>query len=94
MKMISKTFLAGAAVLFLAPLTASALPLQCDQRCKPTTPCTIVCAVGGFVITCGDYGTCAGASRVAPSEPQASVQPTTTEDADLTCHEPAPEARG
>ena len=45
--------------LFVAP-AAQALPQQCDEKCTFTTPCNILCAMGRFVITCGDYGICSG----------------------------------
>lgn len=93
--LFSKSLFAGVAVLFLAPMSAGALPRDCDVQCTPTSSCRLLCAVGSSVINCGEYGVCVGATlQVAPSEPQASVQPDSTGDADLVCREPAGRARG
>ena len=82
--------------LLLAPLTASARPPDCTNDYCETVPCTALCLEAGRITTCGGYGICIGASPVAPSEPQASVQPApsqTEEDAsEAVCREP--EARG
>lgn len=94
MKLLSRSLLLAPVVL-LAPLSASALPPDCDVQCKPTRSCTLLCTDISSVITCGEYGVCSGALPVQPSEPQASVQtaPESSDEAsDLICREP--EARG
>ncbi|RYZ42028.1 MAG: hypothetical protein EOO71_09840 [Myxococcaceae bacterium] len=90
MKLISKTLLAGAAALLLAPMSAVAAPRDCGEVCKPTGSCNWLCDNGGDVITCGEYGLCSGASPVAPSEPQAAAQPKPSEE--LVCRAPAAKA--
>ncbi|RKG75558.1 hypothetical protein [Corallococcus terminator] len=94
MKLISKTVFASIAALFLAPMTAAAAPRPCEIQCTYNGSCSLLCDNGGEVITCGDFGVCAGASPVAPSEPQAAAQPAPSEDAELVCRAPAAEARG
>ncbi|NOK23109.1 hypothetical protein [Corallococcus carmarthensis] len=91
----SKTLLAAAS-LFLLPLSASALPPDCDSQCKPTRSCTLLCTMGSSVITCGEYGICSGASPVAPSDPRASAQPAPAQadEAEPVCRAPADQAQG
>ncbi|MBZ4331568.1 hypothetical protein NR800_08730 [Corallococcus interemptor] len=90
---LSKTLLAGAVGLILAPLTALAAPRPCELQCKPTSSCAYLCDNGGEVITCAEFGICSGLSPAAPSEPQASVQPAPSDDVpEAACR--APEARG
>ncbi|RKH55855.1 hypothetical protein [Corallococcus aberystwythensis] len=91
----SKILLAAAS-LFLLPLSASALPPDCGNRCLPTTPCTILCMEASYVSNCGEYGICNYTQPLQPSEPQASVQPAPvqTDDADLVCRAPVEQARG
>lgn len=82
--------------LLLAPLTASARPPDCTNDYCETVSCSALCLEAGRITTCGGYGVCIGASPVAPSEPQASVQPTPSqieeEASEAVCREP--EARG
>lgn len=74
MNSCSKMLLAGAALL-LTPLTASALPEDCDVACEPTTPCWVRCALpwNTTIVTCGVWveeysvGTC-GQTLDAPAE--------------------------
>ena len=40
--------------------SASALPRQCDEVCTCSTSCTVKCAIGGWVTTCGFDGICIG----------------------------------
>ncbi|NVJ21605.1 MULTISPECIES: hypothetical protein [Myxococcus] len=55
MKLISKSSFAGVLALVLAPLSASALPLDCDIACEEFESCSLKCAVPwtSRVITCG-----------------------------------------
>ncbi|AFE05524.1 hypothetical protein COCOR_03946 [Corallococcus coralloides DSM 2259] len=77
--------------LLLAPLTASARPPDCTNDYCERVRCTEACLDAGHIITCGEYGICI--PSVAPSEPQASVQPADTDEAsEAVCREP--EARG
>ncbi|MCY1047462.1 hypothetical protein OV208_39555 [Corallococcus sp. bb12-1] len=94
MKLLSKTVFASIAALFLAPMTAVAAPRPCELQCKYNGSCTLLCDNGGDVITCGEFGVCAGALQAEPSEPQAAAQPAPSEDAELVCRAPAAEARG
>ncbi|MGE6758947.1 hypothetical protein ACQKGO_13090 [Corallococcus interemptor] len=94
---LSKTLLAGAAGLFLLPLTASAAPRPCPEQCKPTSSCTLLCDNGGETIQCAEYGICSGLLPVAPSEPQASARqpaPAQADDAEAVCRAPAAQAQG
>ncbi|ATB51038.1 hypothetical protein [Corallococcus macrosporus] len=86
MNLFSKTlFVSAAAVLTLAPMSASALPPDCDVQCEGTPPCWLVCAVpwGMRVITCeqwiNDYalgGTCTpDAQDPYEEEELSSVEP-------------------
>ncbi|MCP3102652.1 hypothetical protein LZ198_27630 [Myxococcus sp. K15C18031901] len=83
MNPFSKKLLLAGAALLLTPLTASALPEDCDTACEPTTPCWVRCALpwNTTIVTCGVWveeysvGTC-GETLTAPSEePRASVEP-------------------
>lgn len=93
MSLLPRCLLLVPAVL-LAPLTASARPPDCDVQCRPTSSCTLLCSDFTSVITCGEYGICAATLHAEPpSEPQASVQPSDTDEAsEAVCREP--EARG
>ncbi len=81
MQLLAKTLLASAAAaLTLAPLSASALPPDCDVQCVEDPPCSLVCAVpwGTRIITCekwfNDYelsGTCTPGAQVPPDEEEA-----------------------
>ncbi|RKH68113.1 hypothetical protein [Corallococcus aberystwythensis] len=71
MRTLLKSLLASAAVLVLAPTTASAGPLRCILVCGYETHCSEPCRTGnGTDTTCGEYGWCGGDSqvRVTPSE--------------------------
>jgi len=55
MKLISKSLFAGVAALVLAPLSALALPPDCDEICVESEPCDTTCAVPftSRIINCG-----------------------------------------
>lgn len=55
MKSISKTLFAGVAALVLAPLSALALPQDCDDICGESEPCDTTCAVPwtSRIVNCG-----------------------------------------
>ncbi|MHA7631244.1 hypothetical protein [Corallococcus sp. M7] len=95
MKRSLKSLRAGIAFLALAPLTAGALPQDCGDACNPSSGCSKLCVIGArTIITCGEYGVCG--IPVAPSEPQASVQPAPvqSDDAEAVCRAPADQAQG
>lgn len=85
MKRISKSLFA---VLALAPLSALALPPDCDVRCVSPTPCRIVCALPWSmkVVTCGvwvsDYDPGASCGPSATGEAREEEQLFSSEDAD------------
>ena len=92
MNLFSKSLLAGAVALVLAPLSALALPESCDVVCDVSTPCTIRCAAGSRVVTCGQYGLCAGMGFThTEEETLATVDPreATPREAEPVCREPA-----
>ncbi|MBN8233006.1 hypothetical protein JYK02_36380 [Corallococcus macrosporus] len=93
MNLLRRSLLLAPALL-LAPMTASARPPDCTNAWCETQQCATLCLEAGHIITCGDYGVCVGASPVAPSEPQASVQSSQAEEdaSEAVCREP--EARG
>lgn len=86
MNLLSRTLAASAAALILAPLSAMALPPDCDVQCVDTPSCSLVCAIPWSfrVITCekwfNDYevgGTCSSDAQ-EPSEDEdelSSVEP-------------------
>ncbi|MFP2958189.1 hypothetical protein ACLEPN_10210 [Myxococcus sp. 1LA] len=85
MNLLSKMlFVSAAAALTLAPMSASALPPDCDVQCVDTPPCWLVCAIpwGSRVITCEqwfndyEFGTCTPDAQ-PPSEEEelSSVEP-------------------
>ncbi|WP_163781889.1 hypothetical protein [Myxococcus vastator] len=87
MNLLSKTlFVSAVALVTFSPLSASALPPDCDVQCADEAPCSLVCAVpwGMRVITCerwfSDYelgGTCTPDAQL-PSEEEdelSSVEP-------------------
>ncbi|MFY1829404.1 hypothetical protein ACN47A_26035 [Myxococcus fulvus] len=96
MKRISKSLFAA---LALAPLSALALPPDCDVRCVSPIPCRIVCAIPWTmdVVTCGvwveDYdpgascvpGATAGARE--EEEPLFSSEDADEVDASWECSE-------
>ncbi|MBZ4414723.1 hypothetical protein K8640_41565 [Myxococcus sp. XM-1-1-1] len=94
MNRISKSLFAA---LALAPLSALALPPDCDVRCVATTPCRIVCAIPWTmqVVSCGvwveDYdpgAACApGLTAEAGEEPLFSSEETDEVDAAWECSE-------
>ncbi|WP_342380754.1 hypothetical protein NVS55_13930 [Myxococcus stipitatus] len=45
MKLISKSLFAGVSALVLAPLSALALPPDCDEICAEFEACNTTCAV-------------------------------------------------
>ncbi|AGC44070.1 hypothetical protein MYSTI_02754 [Myxococcus stipitatus DSM 14675] len=55
MKLISKSLFAGVAALVLSPLSASALPPDCDEICWELEACNTTCAVPWTtrIINCG-----------------------------------------
>jgi hypothetical protein len=55
--------LAVALMVFALAAPASALPGQCDELCTCAHNCQARCAIGGWVITCGYFGTCLGMCR-------------------------------
>ncbi|AKF82342.1 hypothetical protein MFUL124B02_27330 [Myxococcus fulvus 124B02] len=59
MKRISKTLLAGLTALVLAPLSALALPPDCDVICEEFEACDTTCAVPWTtrIINCGRWAT-------------------------------------
>lgn len=59
MKRISKTLLAGFTAWLLAPLSALALPPDCDVVCVEFESCDSTCAVpwGSRIINCGRWAT-------------------------------------
>lgn len=70
MRTMLKSLLAATALLFLAPLSASALPPQCSDICEAGASCCgDPCAIGGTRTTCGRYipASC-DATCVAPKE--------------------------
>ena len=90
MNLFSKRLFAAAA-LVLAPLSALALPQSCDVVCDDGTPCSTRCAAGNKVVTCGQYGLCAGSGLEQPEETLASVdsREASTAEAELVCRAPA-----
>ncbi|WNG57560.1 hypothetical protein F0U59_24445 [Archangium gephyra] len=56
MRTMLKSLLAATTLLFLAPLSASALPEQCSEICEAGASCCgDPCAIGGTLTTCGRY---------------------------------------
>ena len=105
MKFFSKSLLASAAVLTLAPASALALPPDCDVKCTGTASCSSICAKPWSfeVLTCGewlaDYGDIYGGScnpSLSPTldEEDASVAPDEdfTGDSEWDCRESAQSA--
>ncbi|MFP2926971.1 hypothetical protein ACLESO_17580 [Pyxidicoccus sp. 3LG] len=68
MKFFAKSVLASVAALTLTPLSALALPPDCDVKCTGTARCSSICAKPWSfeVVTCGewleDYGDVYGGS--------------------------------
>ncbi|RKH00598.1 hypothetical protein D7Y13_36925 [Corallococcus praedator] len=91
MRTLMKSLLTFSAVLSLAPMTAFALPPQCDDICW-SADCDTPCGMRNRWSTCGawDPGLCVGA--VTPSEPSASVTPDEARDAEQVCSEENPTA--
>ncbi|MCK8502904.1 MULTISPECIES: hypothetical protein [Myxococcus] len=85
MKRISKVLFAA---LALAPLSALALPQDCDVRCVSSTPCRIVCAIPWSmqVVTCGvwvaDYDPGAACAPGLTAETPEEAQLFSSEEAD------------
>ncbi|MFP2906034.1 hypothetical protein ACLESD_13435 [Pyxidicoccus sp. 3LFB2] len=104
MNLFSKTLLAGAAALVLAPMSALALPPDCSQeRCNESTPCWLRCALPWSmqVVTCEEWvteyewGTCAS-DALGPDEEELSSAAGQQDDSASTeweCREPALTAR-
>ncbi|MCY1002782.1 hypothetical protein OWM54_37095 [Myxococcus sp. MISCRS1] len=59
MKLMSKTLLAGFVACVLSPLSALALPPDCDDICVEYESCDTTCAVpwSTRIITCGRWAT-------------------------------------
>ncbi len=96
MNKLLKTFGTALAVLTLAPLSASALPKDCDEVCTFNTPCDTVCALPGSfkVITCGAWDICSAAVRTDSSQQLASAKDEQgSEDAEFVCREPRQDAK-
>jgi hypothetical protein len=85
MKRISKSLFAA---LALAPLSALALPPDCDVRCTSAIPCRIVCAIPWTmqVVTCGawvaDYDPSAACAPGLTAEDREEEQLFSSEEAD------------
>ena len=96
MNKLLKSFGTALAVLTLVPLSASALPKDCDEVCTFSTPCDIVCAVPGAfrVITCGEWEICSASGRSDTSQQLASAKDEQgSEDAEFVCREPRQDAK-
>ncbi|MCY1015560.1 hypothetical protein [Pyxidicoccus sp. MSG2] len=103
MKLFSKSLLA--AVLTLAPLSALALPPDCDVKCTGTASCSGICAKPWSVeiITCGEWvedygeifgGSCTPSLSPALDEEAASVGPGQdfSDESEWDCRESAQSA--
>lgn len=85
--------------LALMPVTASALPGDCDDVCDCNTPCSNRCTTPGgrTILTCGTWelNGCIDLCRVKASETIATAEDARdAEDAELTCREPRKDAEG
>ncbi|PTL80312.1 hypothetical protein [Vitiosangium sp. GDMCC 1.1324] len=97
MKSFTKSLLASAAVLTLMPLSALALPLDCDDACTDTTPCSDRCAIPWSfqVVTCGkwlDYdpsSSCAPGVTSTEEEESATVTQDSADGSEWECRESA-----
>ncbi|MCP3162530.1 hypothetical protein [Myxococcus qinghaiensis] len=105
MKFFSKSVLASFAALTLTPLSALALPPDCDVKCTGTARCSSICAKPWSfeVLTCGewleDYGDIYGGScnpNFSPTleEEAASMAPDrdSADDSAWDCRETAQSA--
>ncbi|NMO17730.1 hypothetical protein HPC49_23840 [Pyxidicoccus fallax] len=93
MKLFSNPLLA--AVLTLAPLSALALPPDCDVRCSETISCSTICALPWAfeVITCGEWVDWDPSASCAPSigstlEESAAVTQDSADGTEWVCREP------
>ncbi len=95
MKLFSNPLLA--AVLTLAPLSALALPPDCDVRCSESVSCSTICALPWAfeVITCGEWvdwdpsASCAPGIGSTIEEQSAAVTQDSAEGSEWVCLEPA-----
>lgn len=85
MKLISKSLFAGVSALVLAPLSALALPPDCDDICVEFEACNTTCAVPWTtrIINCGIWqdlyhqpGSCVPALAEGSEEELMSSEPT------------------
>ncbi|QSQ18794.1 hypothetical protein JY651_25890 [Pyxidicoccus parkwayensis] len=96
MKLFSKPLLA--AVLTLAPLSALALPQDCDLACDADSSCSLRCALPWSfqVVTCGQWverydptATCAPDFDSTLEDESAAVTQDSADGSEWVCSEPA-----